>query len=566
MNQNERGVLYPFRLTGSQLRRGAAQLRRQGQALDALTLVRRAAEQEDTPSAWQALAEEQRRNGNWEAAARILSRVLAMDPHQPGVWVDLGACLHALGLHPLAADCAYHQLREDPWSADGDGARALLAEMNGDMPEDGAEPRRTQRLIHRGVYAWNAGDRAQGERRLRRAMRIAQRPQGLLNTAAMMCMLDMDHHAAMRYLTRALHAAPDDAQTLIALSMLLHQAGKCRAARGFLQRAAACADTPAEETHFLTAAWAMDAWPEMRAFLDTHARRWPNRTALLAARAAMCSECGDLPGAQALWREIVAIDPEEASAATMLAWTKRQPDARHCVPGMVPAPERKRQQAELEELAARMEAEELFQCGGRTRHLIDWALESGDAQATQHCMSLLEGLPPCGKLNALLKELLCRPGVPEGVRQWALVLLAERGETELLILAGGRYSFIQCRPLTDGKRRKPWRVFLSMLLAETRQYRQSREIAEFAAACWRRMSDAQRTEAAGSERYAWCKAMEILYLRRQGQDALAACAARDAALSVRRISRVLRRLLRCMQENDTNQCKPAQAGEGRTEQ
>ena len=49
MEQNEQGMLYPFRISGSRLRQRAQQLRRYGQTLDALALVRRAAEQEDTP-------------------------------------------------------------------------------------------------------------------------------------------------------------------------------------------------------------------------------------------------------------------------------------------------------------------------------------------------------------------------------------------------------------------------------------------------------------------------------------------------------------------------------------
>ena len=58
MEQNEQGMLYPFRISGSRLRQRAQQLRRYGQTLDALALVRRAAEQEDTPAGWMALAEE----------------------------------------------------------------------------------------------------------------------------------------------------------------------------------------------------------------------------------------------------------------------------------------------------------------------------------------------------------------------------------------------------------------------------------------------------------------------------------------------------------------------------
>lgn len=553
MNQNEQGVLYPFRLSGSRLRRSAVQLHRQGQMLDALTLVRRAAEQEGTPAAWQALAAELHRMGNWEAAARILCRVLAMEPHQPGVWADLAACMHALGQFPLAADCAYHQLREDPWSPEGDAARALLAEVNGELLDEHDEPHRVARLIHRGAAAWQNGSRTLGEQRIRRAIRLAKDPQRLLSTAAMLCMVEQDLSGALRYLAASLREDPHDARTLIALSMLYHQMGKPRAALGFLQRASAYAETPMEEDSFLTAAWAQDAWPETKAFLDVHTKRRPYRLALMSAKATMCSECDDLPAAQMLWRDMLAIDPQDRTAATMIAWTQKASETGVLTPGMLPRPEKKRQQMELRALAERMNVDELLQYGGKARQLLEWMLQSSDAEENQLGKTVLEALPPCEKVALLLKELLCRPGIHDDVRQWALVRLAEMGETELLVLSGGRYNLIQCRPISERKHQQPWRLFLPMLLQETRQYHKSREVVEFAADCWRCMSETQRMEAAGSGRYAWCKAMEILYLRQQGEDALAVLAAQEGALSIRRISRVLRRLMRCMQENDMKQ-------------
>ena len=125
MSQNEQGVLYPFRLSGSRMRQSAVNLHRRGQAVDALALVRRAAEQDDTPSAWQALAAELRQTGNWEAASRLLARVLSRAPQQMGAWADMARCMQALGQNAVAVDCAYHQLQEDPWGKDGDAVRAM---------------------------------------------------------------------------------------------------------------------------------------------------------------------------------------------------------------------------------------------------------------------------------------------------------------------------------------------------------------------------------------------------------------------------------------------------------
>lgn len=549
MNQNERGVLYPFRLTGSQLRRSAALMQRQGQHADALVLLRRAACQDDTPSAWQMLADSLRRTGNWEAAAHVLCRVLALDAEQGGVWIDLAHCLHAMGQHVQAMDCAYHQLRNDPWSAEGDAARMLLSELHDGEPADSTEPRRTQLLIHRGVHAWQHGDRPCGERRLRRALRMTKDKQRLLTTASMLCLLMGDLSGAMCYLTSALRKKPDDARTLISLSMLFNQMGKGRVARGFLKRAGDFADTPAEAESFLMAAWSQDAWEEMRAFLDVQIQHWPYRTALLSARATLLAECGDEEQATLLRRDILSINPDDRVAATWLAWRQQQPNAPFFVPGTLPGPERKRQQEELRTLSEQLSDEAVLQCGGRARQLLDWMLESTDTAEIHLGLSILERMQPCPALTCLLKELLCRPGVQTEVRQWAMFRLTEWGETELIVLSGGRFSMVQCAQFSDLTKHRPWRMFLPLLLEETRQYRQSPGITAFAADCWRRMSASQRTEAAGGGRYAWCKAVEILYLRDRGEDALAVRAAQDAGLSVRRISRVLRQLMRCRQSD-----------------
>ena len=260
MSQNEQGMLYPFRLTGSRMRQSAVQLRRQGQVLDALALVRRAAEQDDTPAGWQALAAELRQMGNWEAAVQVLARVLSRDPHQQGAWIDLARCLHALGQTSLAVDCAYHQLQEDPWSPEGDAARGLLAET--DTAENRKEPGRTQRLIQRGITAWQSGSREAGERCIRRALRMTADKERLLVTASMMCMLELDFEGALKYLPRALRYAPEDPRTLTALATLYHQLGKRRISRAFLILAGQYADSVLAEDGFLSAAWAQDAWAE----------------------------------------------------------------------------------------------------------------------------------------------------------------------------------------------------------------------------------------------------------------------------------------------------------------
>ena len=548
MKHNEQGTLYPFRLSGSRMRQSAVQLRRQGQALDALSLVRRAAEQDDTPAAWQALATELRQLGNWEAAAQLLARVMSCAPHLPGVWMDMACCMQALGQAPVAVDCAYHQLHEDPWSPGGDAARALLAELEQD--EDSWEPRRVLRLIHRGMVAWQTGDRALGERRIRRALRITAEKARLRGTAAMMCMLEMDFDGALHYLPGALREQPDDARTLLALSTLYQQLGKLRMARGFLQKASICANTVQAEDSFLSVAWAQDAWAETEEYLAARMKRHPHRVALLSAKATMCCEQGKMDEAIRLWREVLSITPDDRRAATMITWTQTQPESTINLPGLLPRELKAKQLTELQTAVQTLEAEELLRCGGKARRLMDWMLDSADLKERNAAMALLADMEPSDALTAYLKELLCRPFLNGEVRQWALVRLAEMGsQRDLLMLSGGHFNSVQCEPLTGSRQRKPWRMFLPLLLAETRRYQQSNEIAEFAASLWRCMSDAQRMDAATGGRYVWCKAMEILYLRMQGAEAQAARVAVQTPLSSRRISRVLRRLGRCLGED-----------------
>ena len=545
MSQNEQGVLYPFRLTGSRMRQSAVQLRRQGNVLDALALVRRAAEQDDTPAGWQTLAAELRQMGNWEAAVRLLARTLSQSPHHSGAWMDMARCLHALGQDALAVDCAYHQLQEDPWSAEGDAARSFLAET--DTLAEGKEPGRVQRLAQKGLAAWQSGDRAAGERCVRRALRLTDDKERLLVTAAMLCMLEMDLTGALKYLPRALRCNPEDPRTLTALATLYHQLGKRRMSRAFLKKAGMYADSVMAEDGFLSAAWAQDAWGEMADYLTARMKRQPHRIALLSAQATMCGEQGNLTGAQALWREILAIDPDDRQAATLIAWSQTQPQLFINVPGLLPRMERQRQMTELRMAGESLAAAELLCHGSRSRRLVDWALESIDTSERRLAMELLERADGPAVI-AYLKELLCRPFLNMEAHQWALVRLAEMGcREEMLMMAGPHYTLVQCQALDEKKPRQPWRIFLPLLLQETRRYGASNAIADFAASLWRCMTHSQRMDAAGPGRLVWCKAMEILYLRMTGREERAATVALHTPLSPRRISRVLRQLGRTLE-------------------
>ncbi len=550
MSQTEQGMLFSFRLPGSKMRQSAAQMRRQGQAVDALTLVRRAAEQEDTPSAWLALAEELCHTGNWEAAAPLISRALSRDWHQGG-WTLMARCMKALG-HPAAAiDCAYHQLQEDPWCADADAARVILEET--EILREETEPHRTQKLIQRGLSAWQGGNRALGERRIRRALRLTLDKERLLITCAMLCAMEMDFPGAMRYLPRALRLNPTDARTLTALSTLFYQMGKPRIASGFLQKAGLWAETAQEEDSVLTAAWAQDAWETLSNFLQTKLRRQPHRAPLLTARAMLADAEGDEGKAREIRREILAIDPDDHTAALLLAASPDSTERLMNLPGMTPRDALKGELAELRAAAETQPMAELLRPGSRTRRIVDWFLTERFPEGCQYVLTLLDTHGD-EAVNAFLKEMAARPFLDMGLRQFALLRLAEMGcRDELLLMTGASFAVVACQKTEPADQLKPWRTFLPLLLQETRRHGQSAEITEFAAAVWACLPREYRLDAACRNGFTWVKAMEILYLRMAGEEEKAAKAAADSPLTLRRISRVLRRIYRCMSDEPLNE-------------
>lgn len=540
MSQNEQGMVYAFRLSGNRMRQSAANLRRHGQVLDALTLVRRAAEQEDTPAAWLALAEELRLTGNWEAAAQLLARVLSREPEHPCVWWEMARCLEALDQTETALDCAYHQLRVAPWSPEGDAARTLIARLQ--PPEREHEIRREQQMIHRALSAWQGGNRSLGERRIRRAVKIVQEKERLLVTAAMMCMMELDLDGALRYLTRALRSNPQDPRTLTALSTLYHQKQKPRLARALLRKAGQHADSVMAEDSFLTAAWAQDAWPEMKEYLDARRRRLPHRAALQSAEAGMLMETERPEDARLLWKDVVALTPEDRYAAAMLTAAPEGVDRFLTVPGMLPRRDRLRQTEVLRQAAA--SGEDLLRIGTRNRQLMDWCLNSSDEKERQLATMLLD---TCDRdaAAAYLKELLCRPFLRGETRQWALLHLAELGCGERVpILMGAHYSIIGCHKAEEAKPVKYWRNFLSTLLSVTRHLRMSNELVDLAADLWRDMPEVLRHQAGDRACYTWCIAVEALLLRMAGEEEMAVREVKKSYLSPRRVSRVLRQISR----------------------
>ncbi|MGN0793695.1 MAG: tetratricopeptide repeat protein [Aristaeellaceae bacterium] len=542
MEEKNQSVVIPFGMSGARMRRSAQEYRRRGQVLDALSLVRRAAEQEDTASGWQALAAELSQLGCWETAAVLLGRALSREDRAPSVWLDMARCQAALGANALATDCLYHLLHEDPWSSEGDAARAMLAQT--EEMQEGREPKRVQRMIQRGIKAWRSGDTALGIRRLKRAVRLSAQKDCLMTAIALLYMKQGEARPALLWMGRALRTAPENPHLLCIMADVLQELGKKRMARGFLRSAMPMCMEIQLEGQFLVTCRGQSAWKEMSAYLDERLRHLPHRTTLLNAKAVMCHERGDVAAAQQLWRQILSIDSGDRRAASLLAWTRRFP--RRPLPSLSRLPVILSYAKPCRPLSDSERDALLFRYGSEDRRLLDWFAASTDPLEQKRVLHAVEKQPDRAQEIRFLRELLTRPDTQEPVRHAALIRLANlRCFEPLTVLMGDRYTQVQCQPADEKPTQRPWRIFLPMLLRETRRYGQSMEITHFAAALWPRMNRAQQQDAAGDGGYLWCRAFEVLWLRHTGREDEAVRVVRRMPVSARRVSRLLRRLARC---------------------
>lgn len=551
MKDRNFGQVVPFALTAARLRRGAKECARQGRHVEAIELTRRAAQEEDTPAAWLHLAEQWRAQGCWEQAIRLLLSLLARDETPPDLWLELGRCLTATGWTELAADCLYHYLEEDAWSADADEARLTLAQLEPAEPPQ--EPSRLRLLKRRGLAAWQAGAHELGFRRLRRALKLDAAPEKLRVTLALLELADGNERDAAVEAAKAVHAAPEDPRPWTTLCGLMAQRGYPRVALGLLRSIRPfCRDVSSEEW-YLNAAWAMGAGREAEDYLLDRLRRWPNRIALLHPLADAHGARGDQERSKRTWRHILRLDPEDRRAAEMLNWMEEHPDEPLPPPGAVPLSALRAQLAELAQ-AVREEkpTEELIAPGSPTRAALDGCFSLPDEDRQMAALSLLHDSAHPDVIR-YLRELLLHPALLPSVRRVVLVRLAQVGQTgPMYMLMGSRITTVQCQPMPE-KHANLWRMFLRGFLRETASLGQTAELVSFAAELWALLSPLQRQAAAGQEQLCYIEAIRLLYLRMTGQETTAEETVRRLPLSIRRVGRVLRRLSRMLEDEESEE-------------
>lgn len=538
MNKTIHGNVVPFALPAHRLRRSAEDYRKRGQPIEAVSLLRRAAEQEDSVMGWLRLAQQLRRMNCQEQASVILYRLCARRNMLPEVWLELGKCQQVLGRKDAAIDCLYHYLSEDPYSEGAEAARAMLEQL--ETPEETHRAFRHTALIRRGLASYRRGEKEAGVRRIRRAIRMSKEKAPLYITLAVLFLAEGKGEAALVDLAHALRHDPGNVRAMSMMCVTLSSLNKRRMAMAMLERCAEKASEPNAEEYFLTAAWTITADRITRAYLEKQLKQKPYRIALMHHMAVLCWQEGQSEDAQRWWKRILSLDPQDQRARAMILWAPEHPDMQIPMMGALPGDVVKQYLAKLLTiLNSDMPADVMLAYGSESRAILDWCMNIPDIRLQSMALNAIgEREGDC--VQAYLREMLIVPGTISEVRQKAMLRLAEMGDTgPLNILMGQRITTAQMTRV-EAKPRGQWTLFLPQLLRETRRTCESQELAFFAADLWTMLTPAQQREAVGPKGYQWLKAIEILYLRLTGREEAAEKIVRGLPVSPRKISRILR--------------------------
>lgn len=535
------GKVLPFELSAWRLRRGADRRRRLGRPQDAVALLRRAAQADDTPAGWISLAAQLRAVGCYEQALRLLRRAVAMPDPPCEVWIEMARCHAALEEREGAVDCLYRYLNEDPYSDAADEARSLLARMES-VGED-RDAFRLPRLVRRGFDAWYAGNEELAMRRLNRAMDIACRPAGLYVSVAIRLMAENRCREAVRYLAAATALEPDNAWAACTLCIAVHGAGKPRAAKGLLRQFMPRCMTPAAEMVFCSAAAILGADDLLMEYLNTRMAAMPCRVALMHRMADVMVARDDMDQARSWWQRILHLDPSDVRAAMLLRHPPRESFA--VAAGGWPVECIRHAMMQLLLLRCGDGGQPLEE-GSDSRVALDFAFQQHDEGMQKTALEVLISMDS-PEADRFMRELLLNPGVAPDVCARIMLHLTRRGDTgPLQALMGQRITTVSCTPVHKSPASR-WRMFLVRLLGETAGYRQSETIAALAAGVWPLLTPRQRDACIGREGFQWVKAFEILYLRMTGQEMAAQRVVARLPVSVRKVSRILRAIGRRME-------------------
>lgn len=533
-SRGSQGRIVAFNRSAAYLRRRAQEQRRRGARVEAVELMRLALQRQDTAGDRLLLAVFLREMGNNSQAAGLLYPLCAQPEPPPDAYFQLALCLHGMGNMESAKDALQHELWQNPEAED---ARELLAEWMFQESED--EVFRLGPLMGRAYQAERAGNLALARRRMRRAVRIAREQVRPRMAWAAMELEAGNPDRALPLAAAAWRREPENPRPWSLVCLTLQEAGKSRCARGFLRRVSGKGPGHPPDELVRYTALRLGDYAFLKRYMEERTRREDGNVFLLNSLAEACWQTGERERAHALWGRVLRIAPEDMRARGLRRLPTKEWQA-------LPAPDAPPEDALRQEmerlmtaLMAGRSARELLAWDSPLRPVTLWAL-TAPSEEIQRVMLAVVARGEDTYTRRALRALLALPGVLPQIREQALGRLHALGETgQFTLLLHGRLSQVSFGT-GAAARRSRWRFFMRLLLLETRQYGQSRQIIAFAANVWRRMTPGQRELASGVPAYAWVKAMEAFYLHSTGQDAEIDRMIARLPISVRRVGRALR--------------------------
>lgn len=544
MSIERNGVVVPFNLSVSRIRQHAADCRRRGMPAQAVTLLRQAADRDDSPRSRMELAETLLSLGCFEQALPVLYRLLSHPDAPDAVWLLLARCQDALDNAPAAIDALYHFLSDDPYSSQADDARRMLGRL--EAADARREMIRYGRLLQRAMDAWQRDDRKLAGKRFRRAAHIAAYPERVYAARGLLLLTADDLPAAYRFLSAALRRKPDDPRTATALSLVLYGTGLKRDALDQLHRSAPLCQSPAGEPLYITSALAMRRTDEAVAYLRDRLRRQPCRIALMHALAPLLYQTGSRDEAELLWQQILGLDPGDQQARIQL-----ERIAQGTEPLLLSDAEFLRREIRsrlsqvlddlLEEHEDGLDADLLLQPGSASRQLIDWIFEHPLPDCQHPLLDFLQAHGEGALLAPWLRSLLALPTVDPDLANRILTYLHDHGHTQPTpILVGARIGVAQCVEDADHPRR--WPMFLRALLTEALRDVPAMPLAYRAAQWWQLLTENQQLDAIGARQQDYVMAMKLLYLLDTGKLDTVRRLLGSLKISKRRVGRIIFRL------------------------
>lgn len=548
MSERNMGQVVPFRVNAARLRRSAEDYRRRGRPAEALALLRHAARQEDSPMGWLRLAEEYERLGCYEQALLLLCRLLAREDAPLRTWLVLGYTLAHLGHKSTALGCLYRCMDEDPYGEMAEEINGLAALMDEDARP--GEKQRLPLLVGRGLRAWERGNIPLGERRLRRAIGMSAHPAPLMIQLGMLYATQNRMGDGLHCLASAVRREPEDVPALCALAVAVENLSRPRLARGLLLRAIGMCSTQAEEEMVIASAWAVEAWGLCEDFLSRRLREQPCCIMLLLHQAELCWVRHQPQRAMQYWRQALQIDPESLHTRAMLRWAESHTSEDKLPPSPLPGETMEDMRRALVDMERRTPAiEEMLDPDGELIQVVNWCFIYGGADAQVRCLGLVG--EDCPQARAFLRQVMTHPFAHEQARERALYQLRQWGEKGPLPMQAGS-QLLQAQDTTAGQKQTAlWRLFAARLAVGT-PYRAA--VLGMGLRLWLRMTVKERIQAAGPAREGWLQAVEILCLRRCGQEQQADEVLHRRTCPERRIAHRLRvlekRLDKAMEENE----------------